>query len=70
MCVLKIVLIFINILPCKPPLNLLFLIVWLWSSCYYPFLKKFFFSPHFLADIVRVADIVRAQNFSFLYSLT
>ena len=41
LCVLKMVLIFINIL-CKPPLNLLFLMVWLWPSCYYPFFKIFF----------------------------
>ena len=46
MFVLKVVLIFRNILPCK-----------LWFSCYYPiFLNKFF--PHFLW----VADIVCNQN--------
>ena len=34
----------INSLPCKPTLNLLFLIVWLGSSCCYPFFKFFFSS--------------------------
>ena len=47
----------INSLPCKPTLNLLFLIVWLGSSCCYPFFN--FFSPHFLC----VAGIAHAQNF-------
>ena len=64
MCVLTVVLIFRNILPCKPLLNLFFLIVWLWSSCYDPFFFKYtIFSPRFLW----VVDIVRAQNFVFIF---
>ena len=64
MCALKIVLIFRNILLCKTPLNLFFLIVWLWSSCYYPFFQ-IIFSPHFLW----VADKVHAQNY-FVFIFT
>ena len=66
MRVLTAVLIFRNILPCKLslPLNLFFLIVWLWFSCYYPFFKVIF-SPR----ILWVPDIVRAQNcFVFIFT--
>ena len=66
MSVLKIVLIFINILLRKPFLNPFFLIAWLWSSCCYPFFKNHFFSPLFVC----VADIVRAQNCFFFFIFT
>ena len=59
MCALRVLLIFRNILPCKPPLNLDGGLL----ATYYLF--KYFFSPRFLW----VADIVHAQN-CFLYLLT
>ena len=49
------------ILPCKPLLNLLFLIVWLWASCYYSFFLNNFFLLAFC-----VADIVRSQISFFI----
>ena len=43
-------LIFRNILPSKPSLNLFFLIVWLWSSCCYSFVYIIFFSWLFMSS--------------------
>ena len=64
MCVLKVLLIFRNIILCKlPPVNLCCMIVLLWSSCYYPFFKIIFFSLLFMST----TDIVRAQNYFVFY---
>ena len=49
-CVLKIVLVFTNIRPCKPPLNLLFLIAGLRSSGCYLFFFLIFFSSLFMGS--------------------
>ena len=49
-CVLKIVLVFTNIRPCKPPLNLLFFIAGLRSSGCYLFFFLIFFSSLFMGS--------------------
>ena len=65
MCLLKVALIFRNILLCKPPLNLFFSIVWLWPSCYYPSFK-IIFSPRFFTSS---GYSTCSQLFCFLYLL-
>ena len=63
MCVLRVVLIFWNILPCKPNSHLFFLIVFCGFLATIHFFKIIFF-----LRFLWVADIVRAQNcFVFIF---